>query len=78
MAKQYEIYITKSSEVAERIAKSFKSDVEGKHGWNIVNGCTDSFGKDYNIPQCYCSKDNYYAALILDNVEKESYKLTIC
>ena len=77
MAKQYEIYITKSSEVAERIAKSFRLDVEGKHGWNIVNGCTDSFGKDY-IPQCYTSKDNYYAALILDNAEKESYKLTIC
>lgn len=77
MAKQYEIYITKSLEAAQRIAKSFHNDVEGKEHYNISTGCTASFGEEY-IPQCYVSKDNYYASLILDNVEKESYKLTIC
>ena len=77
MAKQYEIYTTKSSDAAERIAKSFRSDVEGKHGWHITHGCTASCDKDY-IPSCYINSNNYYAALIIDNSEKEFYELIIC
>ena len=77
--QSYKVYLTKSSEVAHRIAKSFHAcgpmpeDIQ-EISSGIVNNTTDV------IPIIYHDKGYYYCIVTLKEIEMDvpTYELTIC
>ena len=74
--KSYKIYLTKSSEVARRIAKTFQV------GDDIQRASTGKVQRDTElVPAVYHGKGYFYCAVTLaENGEHDApaYELTIC
>jgi len=74
----YKIYLTKSSEVAGRIARSFEGDFKTEDIQSVSHG---KVNEDARIPAIYWGKDYFYCIVELAPTgenDTPTYDLTIC